>query len=237
MDAKLNSYTPGETPPKRFEGSRLGKSCMPLVLLAVAAPALLTGCATPEQTAGAIAGGIAGITVTGARSPGQEIEQVYYLGVFDPQEQVPPTIYRLKVHGQASGISGVKFASGWVPAIVVDSLAANVQLDPDAPGSGFSITKDTNHLSEIETGRRMIQFGPEGFREAPRNHRLVIVMGQSPKKFFQAIDEALGSISGVQTENANFGVRQKLFQALVQAQKDQERLSDVDRQISAALGN
>jgi hypothetical protein len=198
---------------------------------------LTSGCATPAQTAGAIAGGIVATTVVGARSPGQEIEQVYYLGVFDPQEQVPPTVYRLTVHGQASAISGVKFASGWVPSIVIDSLAANLQLDPDAPGSGLSITKDKDNLAEIQTGRRMIQFGPEGFREAPRNHRLVIVMGQSPKKFFEAIDEALGSISGVQAETANFAVRQKLFQALVQAQKDQERLSDIDSQISAALQN
>lgn len=195
------------------------------------------GCATPAETAGAVAGGAALTTVLGARSPGQEIEQVYYLGVFDPQEQVPPTVYRLTVHGQASAISGVKFASGWVPSVVVDSLAANLNLDPDAEGSGFSVTKDKDHLSEIQTGRRMIQFGPEGFREAPRNHRLVIVMGQSPKKFFEAIDTALGDVADARSQTGNLAMRQKLFEALVQAQKDQERLDDVEQQITGALAN
>lgn len=204
-------------------------------ILAALLAAILLGCATPAQTAGLIAGSVVATTVVGGRSPGQEIEQVYYLGVFDPQEQVPPTVYRITVHGQASAISGVKFASGWVPSIVIDSLAANVNLDPDAEGSGLSITKDKDHLAEIQTGRRMIQFGPEGFREAPRNHRLVIVMGQSPKNFFQAIDQSLGAISGLQGETANFAMRQKLFQSLIQTQKDQERISDIENQINAAL--
>jgi hypothetical protein len=40
-------------------------------------------------------------------------------------------------------------------------------------------------------------FGPEGFREAPRDHRLVIVMGSSPQKFFSAVDSALGLVASV----------------------------------------
>lgn len=53
----------------------------------------LSGC----DTTGAIIGGIAGITVLAGLSPSNEIDQVYYLGVFDPQEQIPPTVYRVRV--------------------------------------------------------------------------------------------------------------------------------------------
>src|SRR6266849_1933566 len=68
----------------------------PLILAGLAcAVVLMNGCATPAQTAGAIAGGVVGVTIAGGYSPGNEIEQVYYLGVFDPQEQVPATVYRL----------------------------------------------------------------------------------------------------------------------------------------------
>ena len=38
-------------------------------------------------------------------------------------EQVPPSVYRVRVKGQASFLSATKFASGWVPADLVDSLS------------------------------------------------------------------------------------------------------------------
>src|SRR5947208_52474 len=99
-------------------------------LLSLAGIVLLeSGCATPYQNA---ALGVAGATVAGAYSPGHEIEQIYYLGVFDPQEQIPPTIYRITVHGQASVISGTEYASGWVPAQLIDSL--NSRINTDAGG-------------------------------------------------------------------------------------------------------
>ncbi len=47
---------------------------------------LQTGCLTTgESVAAAI-----GATLFGAQSPNNEIEQIYYLGVFDPQGQIPP---------------------------------------------------------------------------------------------------------------------------------------------------
>src|SRR6266850_8359765 len=64
--------------------------------LALVIAVLTHGCATPLQNAGLAAG----ITAAGGRSPGHEIEQVYYLGVFDPQDQVSPAVYRVTVHGQ-----------------------------------------------------------------------------------------------------------------------------------------
>ena len=45
------------------------------------------------------------------------------------------------------------------------------------------------------TGRRLVMFGPEGFREAPKDHRLVVVMGSDPSAFFGAVDRALGTVA------------------------------------------
>jgi hypothetical protein len=165
-----------------------------IALLFLSCACLFSGCATPAQTAGLIAGGIVAATVTGAVAPGNEIDQIYYLGVFDPQEQMPLQVYRLTVHGQASAISGVKFGSGWVPAPVIDSLTGHLEYDMN-PGAGIKITRDEAMTSNLQTGRRLIQFGPEGFREAPKDHRLVVVMGHSPKAFFEAVDKTLGSLS------------------------------------------
>lgn len=197
------------------------------ILACACAALLLVGCATPAQTAGAIAGGAVGITVAGGYAPSQEIQQVYYLGVFDPEEQVPPTIYRLTVHGQASSISGMKFGSGWVPAGLIDSLNSQLSYDATDPQSSLRIDAGTNHMSQIKTGRRLIQFGPEGFREAPANHRLVVVMGSSPDKFFEAIDQTLGSLARVTNETGNAELREKLYKALIETQTEREKLLEI----------
>src|SRR5437879_5604100 len=84
-----------------------------IALLMTTGSLWLSGCASP---AGTYALGAVGATVLGAQSPNNEIEVIYYLGVFDPQDQLPPTVYRVRVHGQASFISLTKFASGWVRA-------------------------------------------------------------------------------------------------------------------------
>src|ERR1700678_724775 len=90
-----------------------------------------SGCHTPLETAGLSAGVLATGIATGAVSPTTEMEQVYYLGVFDPNEQVPSTIYRVRVHGQSSMWNSARFASGWVPAKLIDSLGSQVALDPN----------------------------------------------------------------------------------------------------------
>lgn len=152
------------------------------------------------------------MTVSGAVSPAHEIEQTYYLGVFDPNDQLPPQVYRLSVRGQASAISNVKFGSGWVPASVVDSLSGHIAYDANATsGSGLTITRDDAMSGGIQTGRRLIQFGPEGFREAPRDHRLVIVMGASPKAFFEAVDRTLGSLSSAGMAQTNLELERDLL--------------------------
>jgi hypothetical protein len=88
-------------------------------------------------------------------------------------------------------------------------------------------------MASIKTGRRLIQFGPEGFREAPANHRLVIVMGSSPDKFFEAIDETLGNVARVTNESGDLALREKLFQALLETQTNKEKLLEIKADVNA----
>ncbi|ELX12695.1 hypothetical protein Jab_1c13100 [Janthinobacterium sp. HH01] len=164
--------------------------------------AWLTGCATAAKTNQLVAASTVGLLSV---APTTNIGQTYYLGVFDPREQLPPTIYRLRVSGQASALSSTSFASGWVRADLVDSLSGRVDADKDTVrgtdenGPRVKLDDDKSSLN-----RRLIMFGPEGFREAPKNHRLVVVMGSSPDAFFGAVDNALGIVAGV-TQNSNSG--------------------------------
>jgi hypothetical protein len=186
-----------------------------------------------QGTTGAIVGGVVGATLMGAQSPSHEIEQIYYLGVFDPQEQVPETIYRITVRGQASIISFTRFASGWVPAAMIDSLGGRVQLSGDRNAADpLTVGQPAaNVVSQIQTGRRLVLFGPEGFREAPRDHRLVIVMGSSPEEFFKAIDGALGEFAQVQLERDNAGLQRDILQALLLVRTDEKTFKDVELEI------
>lgn len=105
-------------------------------------------CSTPQKI-GAAAVAVGGMT------PGQEIEQVYYLGVVDPQEQLPTSLYRVHVRGQASLVSKTKFASGWVPANAVDSLTVT-----PAFGAGGGVVIDDSGqreaLMEVELAKRAL---------------------------------------------------------------------------------
>jgi hypothetical protein len=95
--------------------------------------------------------------------------------------------------------------------------------------SDVSITgPDQQHTSQLQTGRRLVLFGPEGFREAPRDHRLVILMGTSPEEFFKAIDTALGEISQVQLEKDNAGIQRELMQALIDLRADQRTFTEIE---------
>lgn len=206
--------------PKRLGQGLSSRRCQFVGLLLVLT-IFVSGCATPAQTA---ALGIAGVTALGASTPGHEIEQIYYVGVFDPMEQLPPSVYRITVRGQASILSSTKFASGWAPAPLIDSLEGNVR---------FAAAQDGNvEYSEVETDmavglgeeRRFMMFGPEGFREAPRGHRLVIVMGADPSAFFDAIDGALGSISDIQRSEGN-------TKALLELKEEYESLRKLQSQL------
>lgn len=208
----------------------MGNRAMSRVSLFVGLCALLlvsgfsSGC---DTTSAAIAGGVVGTTVVGGYSPANEVEQVYYVGVFDPQEQVPPTIYRLTVHGQASAISAMKFASGWVPAPLADSLGATTGFAKDGTSPTWTKPSD-DQVSALKIGRRMIMFGPEGFREAPANHRLVIVMGSSPEKYFNAIDSALGIVGEARREQLTGDLSKQVLTQMLALRDQKDRLRDVE---------
>jgi hypothetical protein len=193
----------------------------------------LSGCNTPQQTLTAAA---VGGTMLGGLSNSQEIEQVYYLGAFDPLGQLPPSIYRVRVRGQASFISTVKFASGWVHSSLIDSL-----------GTGFSFGEDGNlQVTKTEgvgdsneglvTGRKLVQFGPEGFREAPKDHRLVVVMGSDPSAFFNAVDQTLGEVSTAIADQRNSKLKQELFTTLALLKGHQERINDLGKDVALQFG-
>ena len=193
-----------------------------------------TGCGTVGSEA-AIGAGVVGGTVLLSQAPGQEIEQVYYLGIFDPREQLPSEVYRVTVHGQASTISGMKFGSGWLPAQLVDSLTSQASFTPGSDVASVTTTQPSDTTVHLETGRRLMLFGPEGFREAPKDHRLVIVMGSNPEAFFNAIDSSLGAIASVRGAQGNAEVVRQLAAAMQQLHAEQARLNDLQKDAAADL--
>lgn len=179
---------------------------------------LTSGCnSVPQNVAlGAVIG-----TGVGAIIPGHDIEQVYYLGSFDPQEQVPPALYRIRVRGQASIISWMRFGSGWVPSELIDSLGSSVEINKK-DGKIVMTKAGQDERSKLTIGRRLMQFGPEGFREVPKDHRLVIMMGANPEDFFKAMDMALGSISQAKLDQDSQVLNGLLFKALTKVQAEKQ---------------
>ena len=163
----------------------------------------------------------AGALGAGTFIPTTNLEQIYYLGVFDPQEQLPPTIYRIRVKGQSSFINTTRYASGWVPAAVIDSLTTSARFENNKDPS---ITNVSESNATNLAGRRLVMFGPEGFREAPKDHRLVIVMGSSPDKFFQAVDEALGAMAAVTQGNGSPVLGNSVIKELLRIKNEREGL-------------
>lgn len=204
---------------------------------------LLAGCLVGCANSTEYAWMGAGTTAYLSQAPANEIEQVYYLGVFDPQDQVPPTIYRLTVRGQASALSQMKFGSGWLHSSLIDSLETKASFSRDSDRasiekpSAFSKSDDSLHAQGLKTGRRLVLFGPEGFREAPKDHRLVIVMGASPDKFFGAMDQALSFVNVIESDPIDPEVVRKIIVTREQLRSDQQRLlelkAEVDRQLTA----
>ena len=63
-------------------------------------------------------------------------------------------------------------------------------------------TGDASRQAKLTPGRRLMLFGPEGFREAPANHRLVIVMGSNADSYFESIEKVLGAVAAAKREQA-----------------------------------
>jgi hypothetical protein len=198
---------------------------MRLFLVMVLVSAVLTGCADPLISG--TAGGIVLTTLVGGRSPSHEIEQVYYLGVFDPDDQVPPSLYRLTVRGQASFISAMNFASGWVPASFVDSLGTRMELKPKGGEIEFRTSQGVDPVI-LKPGRRLVMFGPEGFREAPADHRLVVVMGSNPQAYFTAVEEVMGAVAAARREQSQTAVdvRRSIAEDLLKLAEERVKVAE-----------
>lgn len=199
----------------------------------ISSAAVLAGGCTPVERA--VIGTTVGGTAYLSSVPASEVEQVYYLGVFDPRDQVPPTIYRVTVRGQASAISGMKFGSGWVPAPLIDTLSSSAGFADDRaqPATMTDGRSADEKQTTLQTGRRLMLFGPEGFREAPKDHRLVIVMGSSPDKFFSAIDQSLGAITDARQISNDSAVAKQLFEAQSLVRLESKRMDQLDGEIKA----
>lgn len=154
--------------------------------------------------------------------PSADLEQTYYLGSFDPRGQLPPTIYRIRVRGQSSILNQTRFASGWVPAAVVDSLARSLTIDTKTGAVGVGGEGATSVISD--KGRRLVLFGPEGFREAPRDHRLVVMMGSSPEEVEQAFASAIGAVALAKFGQSGPALDRELFGLLLELGHEREQL-------------
>lgn len=185
---------------------------------------ICSGCSTE-----AVVIGTAGTTAAGAVIPAQEVRQIYYLGVFDPKEQLPSTIYRVTIHGQASFISNKKFASGWLPAHLADSLGSNISFNKN--GNIQIIPASGDDKSELTTGRRLMLFGPEGFREAPHGHRLAVVMASSPEDFFEAVGSGLDTLAEVQVQKLEAEAGKEVITALSEIYLERVKLESLKNQI------
>lgn len=153
--------------------------------------------------------------------PNGDLEQTYYLGSFDPQDQVPPAVYRIRVRGQSSVLSAFRFASSWVPAEIVDSLTGSIAIS--TRDGNLDVRKD-GPVEGIATGRGLVLFGPEGFREAPRNHRLVIVMGSSPETVEQAFASALGTVARVRSGESTVAMDRSIIELLSDLGREKQQL-------------
>jgi hypothetical protein len=185
----------------------------------------MTGCMglpVPERNSSA-ALGLAVMAV----NPSTDIEQVYYLGSFDPRGQFPPSIYRIRVRGQSSILNSTRFASSWVPAEVVDALTGQIGIDPK--NGKVSIEQNPSVRASLsDAGRGLLMFGPEGVREAPRGHRLVVIMGASPETVEQAFASALGTVAQVKFGVSGSALDKDLFALLLELGQEREQLKGIE---------
>ena len=198
---------------------------------------LLPGCGSKAANLALGVGSVvvAPVALKSAKVPTDEIAQTYYLGVYDPQGQLPPSIYRVRVQGQSSFLNRTKFASGWVHASLIDSLGTEIAFNEK--NGGLKIQKvNSDNQGQIATGRRLIMFGPEGFRKAPKDHRLVVVMGADPSAFFEAVDQTLGVIAQATQGVASSKLRDTLFEELIRVKSERQKLNDLAYQVSSSGG-
>ena len=97
-----------------------------------------------------------------------------------------------------------------------------------APGRNVKIERDADSNFNInDSGRRLMQFGPEGFRSAPKGHRLVILMGSSPEKVEQAFSTALGTVALAANGASGSTVDRDALKALLDMGRDKAQLQSI----------
>ncbi len=102
---------------------------------------------------------------------------------------------------------------------MIDSLGSSVEISKK-DGKIVMTRAEGDQLSRLTIGRRLMQFGPEGFREVPKDHRLVILMGSDPEDFFKAMDEALGAVSQAKIDQDSRALNKLLFEAITKARAE-----------------
>ncbi len=167
--------------------------------------------------------------------------EYYYTGIYDPESQLPQEVYRYRITGYASAVSSMKFASGWLPKELVDPLGelptapgAPLGDAPKTPADGKCpknvpevVCKATKPSATFESLRPLYLFGPEGFRPAPQDHRLCVVLSHDPEQFFRLANQFAG---GPQDKPASAtGTALKLAKEQRDATK---RLLELTRRIS-----
>lgn len=135
----------------------------------------------------------------------QDFQQTYYLGVYDPNEEVTQQLYRVTIVGDAKWYSNVKYASGWAPAEAVDALTGTVTPEK----ARIKISGEGGDV-RLPPGRSLVLYGPEGFRVVPQDHRLVLVMSSDPSEFFKQVQ----LIAGAKVEADIAGEREVLLELL-----------------------
>lgn len=195
--------------------THLKQSCFILLL------SFLFSCSSGEKNTQLAIG--TSLLTAGTKLPSAEVYQVYYLGVYDPINQIPPTFYRITVRGQASFFSDMKFASGWLPAEAVDSLTQGVTFKQETQSPYAEASNGGEKTTSVR--RKFVLMGPEGVRENPDEHRLAIIMGASPKNFLAAVDSAMGEVLQVNKMEKDTEFRKKLTTTLIQLAKNRNELS------------
>lgn len=143
--------------------------------------------------------------------------EYYYLGIYDAQEQLPQEMYRFRLAGYGNPFTKVKFASGWLPAAMVDPIDSDLSFGSNDGKVSYSSTAGDGARSTFKSFRPFYIFGPEGFRKAPQDHRLCIIMSANPEKIFQMAERFAGrkDESVVRNEQtASFNVTKRQLAAI-----------------------
>jgi len=161
------------------------------------------------------------------------VKTTHYLGVFDPQEQVPAELYRITIEGNAGVFSKVNYATGWVPANAADLLSVDVRPSQDGK---IEITGDQSKTVTVGARRQFFEIGPTGVATQPEDGRFVVVMSSNPDYFFKKV----GMLSRFGTDDSANEASRRALMSTIQAKRAQvasDAVATQDQRASAAAGS